>query len=72
MKYLLTTSFLAVTALVTPSAAQSQQELIDAFSEQGVHVDIEKSQITIYDHMGTTGLRMIRRFALQYKRIGIV
>jgi hypothetical protein len=47
MKYLLTTLFLAVTALVAPSAAQSQQELIDAFAEQGVHIDIEKSQITI-------------------------
>jgi hypothetical protein len=47
MKHCLTTILFALGTLVAPSVAQSQQEIIDAFAEQGVGVNLEKSQITI-------------------------
>jgi hypothetical protein len=47
MKHILIILLLSVTVLAAPSIAQSEQELVGAFAEQGVHVDLEKAEIKI-------------------------
>jgi hypothetical protein len=47
MKYILTTLILLTTSIEMASAAQSQEELVAAFAEQGVNVDVAQSQIMI-------------------------